>query len=60
MIFLFLRTEIYSNIGKPRDEHDPKIVELNKHIDEVIDKVQQFSRTTSTTSNDESKNDIIK
>ncbi|CAF0901172.1 unnamed protein product [Adineta ricciae] len=46
--------------GKPRDEHDPKIVELDKHIDEVIDKVQQLSRTTSTTSNDESKNDVIK
>lgn len=45
--------------GKPRNEHDPKLIELNKHIDEVIDIEQNLSHTASTTSH-ESKNDIIK
>lgn len=37
--------------GKPRDERDPKIMELNKHIEEVVEKEQQAPRTKSTTSN---------
>ena len=36
--------------GKPRDERDPKIIELNKHIEEVIEKEQNLqSPTTPTT-----------
>ncbi|CAF0798815.1 unnamed protein product [Rotaria sordida] len=38
--------------GKPRDEHDPKLAELNKHIEEIVEKEQHLSRTTSTTSNE--------
>jgi len=36
--------------GKPRDERDPKLAELNKHIEEVVEKEQQTPRTKSTTS----------
>ncbi|UJR21382.1 hypothetical protein I4U23_024474 [Adineta vaga] len=38
--------------GKPRDEHDPKLVELNKHIEEVVEKEQHVPRTKSTASNE--------
>ena len=34
--------------GKPRDERDPKIIELNKHIDEVVEKEQHVSTEKST------------
>jgi predicted component of type VI protein secretion system len=37
--------------GKPRDERDPKLAELNKHIEDVVEKVQQVLRTVSVTSN---------
>ncbi|CAF5118384.1 unnamed protein product, partial [Rotaria magnacalcarata] len=37
--------------GKPRDERDPKVAELNKHIEEVVEKEQHIPRTQSTTSN---------
>jgi RNA recognition motif-containing protein len=37
--------------GKPRDERDPKLAELNKHIEEVVEKEQHVPRTKSTTSN---------
>lgn len=36
--------------GKPRDERDPKLMELNKHIEEVVEKEQQVVRTRSTPS----------
>lgn len=36
--------------GKPRDERDPKLVELNKHIEEVVEKEQTIPRTRSTAS----------
>jgi hypothetical protein len=45
--------------GKPRDERDPKLVELNKHIEEVVEKEQHLLRTKSTTSN-ESTIDLTK
>ncbi len=45
--------------GKPRDERDPKIVELNKHIDEVVEKEQHLAQTKSTNSN-ESPTNLIK
>ena len=38
-------------LGKPRDERDPKLVEFNKHIEEVVEKEQTIPRTKSTTSN---------
>jgi hypothetical protein len=41
----------FKKIGKPRDERDPKLVELNKHIEEVVEKEQHIPRTKSTTSN---------
>ena len=42
-----------SNIsGKPRDERDPKLMELNKHIEEVVEKEQHVPRTKSTASNE--------
>lgn len=31
--------------GKPRDERDPKLVELNKHIEEVVEKEQHVLQT---------------
>jgi hypothetical protein len=43
---------ILKKIGKPRDERDPKLVELNKHIEEVVEKEQYLPRTKSTTSNE--------
>ncbi|CAF2731978.1 unnamed protein product [Rotaria sp. Silwood2] len=46
-------------LGKPRDEHDPKLAELNKHIEEIVEKEQFLPRTISTTSN-ESTNNVIK
>ncbi|CAF3339390.1 unnamed protein product [Rotaria sp. Silwood1] len=45
--------------GKPRDERDPKLAELNKHIEEIVEKEQHIPRTISTTSN-ESTNNIVK
>ncbi|UJR28063.1 hypothetical protein I4U23_009319 [Adineta vaga] len=54
-----LRNSNIFGCGKPRDELDPKLIKLNEHIEEVIDKEQHLSRTTSTTSN-ESKNDVVK
>jgi len=36
--------------GKPRDERDPKLAELNKHIEEVVEKEQHLPRTKSTES----------
>jgi len=33
--------------GKPRDERDPKLAELNKHIEEIVLKEQQIPRTKS-------------
>ena len=45
--------------GKPRDERDPKLAELNKHIEEVVEKEQHVPRTKSTTSNG-STDDVIK
>ncbi|CAF0876301.1 unnamed protein product [Adineta ricciae] len=38
--------------GKPRDERDPKLMELNKHIEEVVEKEQHVPRTKSTASNE--------
>jgi hypothetical protein len=46
-------------IGKPRDERDPKLVELNKHIEEVVEKERHLLRTKSTASN-ESTIDLTK
>ncbi len=46
-------------IGKPRDEHDPKLAELDKHIEEIVEKEQHLPRTKSTASND-STSGIIK
>ncbi|CAF2824462.1 unnamed protein product [Rotaria sp. Silwood2] len=37
--------------GKPRDERDPKLAELNKHIEEVVEKEQHVPETNLTTSN---------
>lgn len=34
--------------GKPRDERDPKLMQLNKHIEEVVDKEQHISTEKST------------
>jgi hypothetical protein len=45
-----------SCIGKPRDERDPKLAELEKHIEEVVQKEQQVPRTKSTTSNGSTEN----
>ncbi|CAF3827121.1 unnamed protein product [Adineta steineri] len=45
--------------GKPRDERDPKIAELNKHIEEVVEKDINGLSIKSTTSN-EPTNNIIK
>ena len=36
--------------GKPRDERDPKLAELNKHIEEVVEKEQHLSPTKSNES----------
>ncbi|CAF1018818.1 unnamed protein product [Adineta steineri] len=46
-------------VGKPRDERDPKIAELEKHIEEVVEKEQHVPRTKSTASN-ESTDGVIK
>ena len=32
-------------LGKPRDERDPKLVQLNKHIEEVVDKEQHVNES---------------
>ncbi|CAF3674158.1 unnamed protein product [Adineta steineri] len=45
--------------SKPRDERDPKIAELNKHIEEVVEKDINGLSIKSTTSN-EPTNNIIK
>ncbi len=39
---------LFENIGKPRDERDPKVAELNKHIEEVVEKEQHLLNTEST------------
>jgi hypothetical protein len=41
---------LFFSIGKPRDEHDPKIVELNKHIEEVVEQEQHVPPTKSNES----------
>ena len=33
-------------LGKPRDEHDPKLMQLSKHIEEVVEKEQHVNEPT--------------
>lgn len=49
--FIFKNNTFEKYLGKPRDERDPKVAELSKHIEEVVEKEQHIPRTTSTTSN---------
>lgn len=40
----------WKKLGKPRDEHDPKLAELDKHIEEIVEKEQHLQRTISNDS----------
>ncbi|CAF1684233.1 unnamed protein product [Rotaria magnacalcarata] len=54
-----VRNSSIFGLGKARDEYDPKLMELSKHIEEIVEQEQHVARTKSTTSNDSTQN-IIK
>ncbi|CAF4980234.1 unnamed protein product, partial [Rotaria socialis] len=54
-----IRNSSIFGLGKARDEYDPKLMELSKHIEEIVEQEQHAARTKSTTSNDSTQN-IIK